>query len=164
MNRLSTAILPVDASVATLVGRVWLPGTCGGPTPVLVRDGELFDLEPAAPTLSELFELPDPQAAARSVCGPAIGRMETIQAQAHDPQHMHLLAPCDLQPIKAAVVTFVSSMLERVIEERTRGDALQAQEIRQEEIALIGNDLSKIQPGSQQEARLKALLIEHVQF
>ena len=120
MNRLSTAILPVDASVATLVGRVWLPGTCGGPTPVLVRDGELFDLKPAAPTLSELFELPDPQAAARSVCGPAIGRMETIQAQ--------------------------------------------AQEIRQEEIALIGNDLSKIQPGSQQEARLKALLIEHVQF
>ena len=154
------SMLPSDASQATLVGRVWLPGPRGGPTPVLVRDGEVFDLAAIAITLSELLEMPDPVAAARSVTGPPLGSLQTIQANAHDPQHMHLLAPCDLQPVKAAGVTFVASMLERVIEERARGDALQAQEIRRAVVALIGDDLSRVRPGSEQAAKLKALLIE----
>jgi fumarylacetoacetate (FAA) hydrolase family protein len=154
------SMLPSDAARATLVGRVWLPGSQGGPTPVLVRDGGVFDLAHIAITLSELLEMPDPVAAARSVTGPALGCLQTIQANGHDPQHLHLLAPCDLQPVKAAGVTFVASMLERVIEERARGDALQAQEIRRAVVALIGDDLSRVRPGSEQAAKLKALLIE----
>jgi fumarylacetoacetate (FAA) hydrolase family protein len=154
------SILPTDAARATLVGRVWLPGPHGGPTAVLVRDGEVFDLAPIAITLSELLEMPDPAAAARSVPGPTLGSLQTIQANLRDPEHMHLLAPCDLQPVKAAGVTFVASMLERVIEERARGDALRAQEIRRAVVALIGDDLSKVRPGSEQAARVKTLLIE----
>ena len=155
-----SVILPVDAAQATLVGRVWLPGPRGGPTPVLVRSGEVFDMAAIALTLSELLEMPDPAASARNARGAALGSLQTIQENVHDSEHIHLLAPCDLQPIKAAGVTFVASMLERVIEERARGDALQAQEIRRAVVALIGDDLSKVRPGSEQAARLKTLLIE----
>ena len=43
---------------------------------------------------------------------------------------LRLLAPCDLQCIKACGVTFAVSAVERVIEERARGDFMQAQSIR----------------------------------
>ena len=160
VNMSSNAILPVDAALATLVGRVWLPGPKGGPTPVIVRDGYVFDLGPVAATMSDLLELPDAATCAKSVLGPPLGRLDEIQGQSPDLTNLHLMAPCDLQPIKAAGVTFVASMLERVIEERAHGDAVQAQEIRRAVIALIGDDLSKVRPGSKQAARLKTLLIE----
>ena len=70
-----------------------------------------------------------------------------------------LLAPLDLQAIKAAGVTFATSMLERVIEERARGDRAAAAAIRAEMIALIGDDLSKLAPGSPAAMRLKAALV-----
>ena len=60
-----------------------------------------------------------------------------------------LLAPIDLQVIKAAGVTFAVSMLERVIEERARGDAGAATAIRAEITRLVGDDLGKLKPGSQ---------------
>jgi len=153
-------MLPVDADQATLVGRMWLPGPAGGPTPVLVRNGELLDLSPIAATLSELLALPNAAESARTGAGKSLGRLMTISQQAPDQVHAHLLAPCDLQPIKAAGVTFVASMLERVIEERARGNPVEAREVRRAVVALIGEDLSKIRPGSEQSTLLKALLIQ----
>ena len=70
-----------------------------------------------------------------------------------------LLAPCDLQAIKAAGVTFVSSMLERVIEEQARGDASKAEGVRQAVVAVIGDNLSTVKPGSPAAARLKEVLL-----
>ena len=72
---------------------------------------------------------------------------------------LHLLAPCDLQPVKAAGVTFASSMLERVIEEQARGDASRAHAVRQQVVAVVGEDLSQVRPGSPQAMQLKAVLI-----
>src|SRR5512145_3439551 len=107
--------LPVDAAGATLVGRIWLPGEHGGPTPVVVRGDDLVDLSSIVPTVSALLELDDPVAV---VCGApprSVGRVADVLARRAG---AHLLAPCDLQPIKAAGVTFAASTIERVIEER----------------------------------------------
>ena len=151
--------LPVDAAQATLVGRVWLPGALGGPTPVTLRDGELIDLSALAPTVSALLEMPGAVAAVRAAPHRSIGRLEDALAAAQTPDTLHLLAPCDLQPIKAAGVTFASSLLERVIEEQTRGDASRAHAVRQQVVAVVGEDLSKVRPGSPQAMQLKELLI-----
>ena len=76
-----------------------------------------------------------------------------------DPARPHLLAPVDLQAVKAAGVTFAISMLERVIEERARGDIAAAAGIRAEIVGLVGEDFSKLVPGSQKAMRLKSALI-----
>ncbi len=80
-------------------------------------------------------------------------------ADLRDPGSPWLLAPIDLQAIKAAGVTFAISMLERVIEERARGDSAAAATIRQEVTRLVGDDLSKLKPGSAEAARLKEVLL-----
>ena len=69
-----------------------------------------------------------------------------------------LLAPCDVQAIKACGVTFAVSLLERVIEEQAGGDASKAEEVRATIHKLIGADLSQIKPGSEAAAALKAEL------
>ena len=56
----------------------------------------------------------------------------TRPTETRDPARPWLLAPIDLQAIKAAGVTFAISMLERVIEERARGDMNAAGAIRAE--------------------------------
>jgi fumarylacetoacetate (FAA) hydrolase family protein len=71
-----------------------------------------------------------------------------------------LIAPVDLQAIKAAGVTFAISMLERVIEERARGAPEQAAALRAEITGMIGDDLSRLKPGSPQAMALKDLLIQ----
>jgi fumarylacetoacetate (FAA) hydrolase family protein len=71
-----------------------------------------------------------------------------------------LLAPCDLQAIKACGVTFAVSLLERVIEEQAGGKAENAARIRSDITRLIGTDLSRIAPGSEAAMQLKALLQE----
>ena len=70
----------------------------------------------------------------------------------------------DLQAIKAAGVTFVASMLERVIEEQARGDASKAEAVRAAVVKVIGDNLSSIQPGSDEAARLKDVVDEDAQF
>src|SRR6185436_19965009 len=70
-----------------------------------------------------------------------------------------LLAPCDLQAVKASGVTFVASLLERVIEEQARGDARKADAVRQSIVAIIGSNLRDIRPGSPQAAAVKDALI-----
>jgi fumarylacetoacetate (FAA) hydrolase family protein len=150
--------LPADADRATLVGRVWITGERGGPTPVLLRGAELIDLSGLAPSVSALLELPDPVASVRAAPGRVIGRLEDALAQR--PTATQLLAPCDLQAIKAAGVTFAASMLERVIEEQARGDAAKAATVREQVVAVVGEDLSKVRPGSPQAMELKQVLLK----
>jgi fumarylacetoacetate (FAA) hydrolase family protein len=163
-NRLvPAACLPVDHALATLVGRVWSERE-GGPVLVAVRGDDVVDLSRVAPTATDLFQYDDPLAAIRAAGNlPRVGTLADVlrAASEHDrePPDAWLIAPCDLQAIKAAGVTFVASMLERVIEEQARGDAARAQAVRQSIVAVIGDNLSTIKPGSPEAARLKQVLI-----
>jgi fumarylacetoacetate (FAA) hydrolase family protein len=155
--------LPADGTKGTLIGRVWLPGDPAGPAVVAIREDGVFDLGRAAPTVSDLLNAEDPLAVAQTE-GKKVGDLEPILANSaydrRDPSLPYLLAPCDLQAIKACGVTFATSMLERVIEEQARGDASKALAIRATISEVIGSDQSKITPGSEAAMRLKAHLIE----
>jgi len=156
-------ILPDDGTSGTLIGRVWLP-QAGGPAVVVVRADGVFDVTTQFPTVSALCEEDDPAAPLRAVEGERIGDLDSLLVNTppdrRDPQKPWLLAPVDLQVLKAAGVTFAISMLERVIEERARGNPVSAEAIRKEVVRLVGDDLSKLKPGSEQAARLKQVLIE----
>ena len=135
---MSSAALPSDG---LLVGRVWSPDA-GGPC-VVRRDGaNLTDITAAFPTMRDLCEADDPAGAARAVTGPSLGSVDAIMAntppETRDATKPWLLAPVDLQALKAAGVTFATSMLERVIEERARGNPAAAAEIRATIGTLIG--------------------------
>src|SRR5512133_2266553 len=155
------AALPADAHAAALVGRVQMPGL--GAVLVQVRTDAVHDISHIAATCSDLLELPDPAAALRASPGPRIGSTTDILANsafdAHDPGKPSFLAPCDLQAIKAAGVTFVASMLERVIEEQARGDASRAQAVRAAVVDVIGDNLAAVKPGSPEALRLKDVLV-----
>jgi fumarylacetoacetate (FAA) hydrolase family protein len=157
------AALPDDAARASLAGRVWRP-ELAGPSVVVIRDGVAFDIAAHFPTMRDLCEAPDPAAALRSADGEAIGPVDALLAntliETRDSSRPWLLAPLDLQAIKAAGVTFAISMLERVIEERARGDISAAGTIRQEVLGIVGDDLSKLKPGSPEAMRLKEILIQ----
>jgi fumarylacetoacetate (FAA) hydrolase family protein len=148
---------------ATLVGRVWSPAA-GGPCVVRVEDGELIDITSVFPTMRDLCETPDPAAAGTAAEGKSLGKLAAILANTppenRDPAKPWLLAPVDLQALKAAGVTFAISMLERVIEERARGNPAAAVEIRTFIKDLIGDDLSKLKPGSAEAMALKKVLME----
>jgi fumarylacetoacetate (FAA) hydrolase family protein len=154
--------LPEDGTRGALAGRVWRPDV-GGPSVVAIRAGGVFDLSRTFPTMRDLCEAPDPAAALAGTEGEALGSLDAILANTpvdgRDATRPWLLAPTDLQAIKAAGVTFAISMLERVIEERARGDAAAAVAIRQEITALVGDDLSKLKPGSPEAMRLKEVLM-----
>ncbi|MCC8946837.1 MULTISPECIES: fumarylacetoacetate hydrolase family protein [Bradyrhizobium] len=156
-------VLPEDGTAGTLVGRVWLP-QAGGPAVVAVRADGVFDVTARFPTVSALCEESDPAAALRATGGERIGDFEAILANTppdgRDKARPHLLAPVDLQVLKAAGVTFAISMLERVIEERARGNPSSADAIRKEVVRLVGDDLSKLKPGSEQAMKLKQVLID----
>jgi len=156
--------LPRDAADALLVGRVWLPGSNGGPTLVTVRDAHLFDISTLAPTMADLVGMPGAAVAVRDAAGKPLGPLADwlacTAAHGPDPAQRHLLAPNDLQVVKAAGVTFAASMVERVIEEQARGDPARAEAVRREVSSLVGADLSSIVPGSPQAQLLKSALIE----
>jgi fumarylacetoacetate (FAA) hydrolase family protein len=156
-------VLPDDAARGTLVGRVWLP-QAQGPAVVAVRDDGIFDVTARFPTVSALCEEDNPASALRAIRGERIGDLDNILANTppdrRDPKRPWLLAPVDLQVLKAAGVTFAISMLERVIEERARGNPASAEAIRKEVVRLVGDDLSKLRPGSTEAMRLKQILIE----
>ena len=160
------ASLPVDEAAALLIGRVWVESVDGsGPVLVLVSAAGVFDLSSVAPTASQLLELPAPAQAVRAAA-PALPRLastaEVLANSAADvrkPGQPWLLAPCDLQAIKAAGVTFVASMLERVIEEQAGGDASKAEAVRAAVVGVIGDNLGSVKPGSPEAAQLKEVLI-----
>jgi fumarylacetoacetate (FAA) hydrolase family protein len=134
------------------------------PLIVTVRDGTVFDITSrVAPTMRDLCELEDPAGYARSAKGEPIGSLDEIAGNSfeatRDPDKPFLLSPVDLQSIKASGVTFVVSLLERVIEEQARGSAEKADAIRADIAGLIGHDLSKLMPGSPEAMEIKAKLI-----
>jgi fumarylacetoacetate (FAA) hydrolase family protein len=136
------------------------------PVVVTVRGGTLFDITaPSGPTTSRICEKPDPAAYVAVAKGRAIGAADEIAQNsfetARKPSIPALLSPVDLQSIKAAGVTFVASLLERVIEEQARGAADKADAIRKDITALIGSDLSELKPGSPAAMEIKARLIAH---
>ena len=156
------AALPQDAGRATLVGRAWLPDA-GGPAVVVVRDGAIIDLSDVAPTVSALLNLEDPVKVVRAASGRRIGTVNELlvnsSADIVEPSGPRLLAPCDLQAVKASGVTFVASLLERVIEEQARGDAARAEGLRTSILSVIGSSLHDVRPGSPEAMRLKEVLI-----
>ncbi|HWX60275.1 fumarylacetoacetate hydrolase family protein [Bradyrhizobium sp.] len=157
------SMLPDDGTTGTLAGRVWLP-QAEGPAVVAVREGGVFDVTARFPTISALCEEDDPAQALRGAKGERIGELDGILANTppdrRDRSRPWLLAPVDLQVVKAAGVTFAISMLERVIEERARGNPASAEAIRKEVVSLVGDDFSKLKPGSAEAMRLKQVLVE----
>ena len=154
--------LPEDWHEATLVGRAWVPGAAPGPSPVRIRPEGVYDLSAEVATLAELLAPPDPLARIAGIAGVRIGDVDAIfENSAHnarDPALPWLLAPADLQAIRACGVTFVRSMLERVIEEQAHGDPAAAVTIRTAIAEEIGASLQDITPGSPDAARTKAAL------
>ncbi|MGM0823599.1 MAG: fumarylacetoacetate hydrolase family protein [Pseudomonadota bacterium] len=150
--------LPTDLDNALLVGRVWQDAT--GPSLVTVKNGQVIDITAFGPTMADLLERDDTQDVVRRAEGPELGSIGTLLANSQHPQPKapYLLAPCDVQAVKACGVTFAVSLLERVIEEQAGGDSARAAELRDDLQALIGKDLSKIKPGSDEAMSLKKAL------
>jgi fumarylacetoacetate (FAA) hydrolase family protein len=164
MPRLSDReCLPRDVTTALLVGRAWVPAE-GGPSVIAVRGEDAVDLTRAYPTVSHLLNVAKPADVRASMHrASSLGRLADIignSAEGHrDPSRPWLLAPCDLQVVMASGVTYVSSLLERVIEERTRGNPALADGIRRDIEAIIGADLRGVRPGSPEAARIKEVLV-----
>ncbi|SDG18225.1 fumarylacetoacetate hydrolase family protein [Pelagibacterium luteolum] len=140
------------------LGRVRL-AEGGYPRVVTVRDGMVLDITArAAPTVRDICEMDDPAGYVKAVEGEAIAELDAVLAGTAE--GVELLSPVDLQAVKASGVTFVVSLLERVIEEQAKGDAGRADHLRGEILDLIGEDLSQLVPGSEQAIAVKAKLVE----
>jgi fumarylacetoacetate (FAA) hydrolase family protein len=157
------ATLPRDGTAGALAGRVWLPEV-GGPAVVAVRADGVWDISRLAATMRDLAESADAAAIVRGGRGERIGSLADILANTpeaqRDGKRPWLLAPVDLQAVKAAGVTFPLSMLERVIEEQARGAPEKAEAIRRSVQAQLGGNIRSLVPGSRQAAELKRVLIE----
>lgn len=152
------------AGEGTFVGRVWRPDA-QGPSLVVLRDGSLVDITSRRfPTMRDLLEADDPALLVKQADGEDLGPLDTIAAASVEPaaddNGIHLLAPCDLQAVKACGVTFARSMLERVIEERAAGDSSMAAEIRERVGAIVGDSLRDLVPGSDEAENVKQALID----
>ncbi|MEO6533512.1 MAG: fumarylacetoacetate hydrolase family protein [Pseudolysinimonas sp.] len=158
----ATAALAVDADRATLVGRVW-DAQADGPIVVAVRQGRAIDISQAFGTMRDVTESADATAEVAVATGPDIGSIDELlantAADVRDARTSWLLSPIDLQVVKAAGVTFPVSMLERIIEEKARGDLDAAQGIRTHVLDALGTDLRGLVPGSPEAMRLKELLV-----
>jgi len=156
-------VLPDDGTAGALAGRVWRPDV-DGPAVVAIRADGVFDVSATFPTMRDLWEEADPAAALRATAGMHLGALDAILANtppdSRDTSRPWLLAPIDLQAIKAAGVTFPVSMLERVIEERARGNPDAAIQFREQVRALVGDDFATLKPGSDKAAALKKMLLE----
>jgi fumarylacetoacetate (FAA) hydrolase family protein len=146
-----------------LVGRARIPGY-GYPRVVTVRDGTLVDItSAAAPTVRDIAEMDDAARYVAGAAGQAVAPLQQVLdnswAAAMDTGLPSLLSPIDLQAVKAAGVTFVVSLLERVIEEQARGDKSKADTLRGELLGHIGTDLSQLEPGSEPAMKVKEALI-----
>ena len=149
--------LPSDWERAVLVGRLWREDV-GGPAVVVVRGGEIIDVTRAFPTVADLLDAQNTAALAIQASGESMGPVQPFIDKALASARQALLAPCDLQAIKACGVTFAVSLLERIIEEQAGGKAEGAADIRASITQLIGTDLSQLRPGSEGARRLKEAL------
>ncbi|MFE9356390.1 fumarylacetoacetate hydrolase family protein [Streptomyces olivaceoviridis] len=154
----AASVLPEDVGRAALVARVHHP-EWDGPCVAAVRGDQVVDLTAIAPTVSELMERDDAVTVVREADGGHTWRLdELLAAPAGRHDVPHLLAPVDLQVIKAAGVTFARSLLERVIEERTGGDPARAAGVRARVKQVVGGALDGIRPGSPEADRARELL------
>ncbi|HEY0541770.1 MAG TPA: fumarylacetoacetate hydrolase family protein [Actinoallomurus sp.] len=153
-------VLPEDAARAALVGRVFDPEQ-GGPCVVALREDTVVDLSAVEPTVSDLLERDDAVEVVRSAPGGTRWPLRQLldATLASDNSAARFLAPNDLHVLKAAGVTFVRSMLERVIEERAEGDPMRAEEIRAKLADAVGGVIAQVRPGSPEAARVKEVLI-----
>jgi len=155
-------ILPDDFNDAALMGRIWRPDLAS-PSVVAIRHDGVFDVTDDLPTASQLAGVANPASALRAVRGERVGVLQDLLNNtppvSRDPTKPWLLAPIDLQVIKAAGVTFAVSMLERVIEERARGNPDSAAAIRAEVTRIVGTDLSRLKPGSAEAQHVKDVLV-----
>ncbi|MGW4087301.1 fumarylacetoacetate hydrolase family protein [Streptomyces sp. NPDC004822] len=153
------SVLPDDSDRAVLVARVHDP-EAGGPCVAAVRGERVVDVTALSPTVSDLLERDDAADLVRGADGGRVWRLdELLQAPPGRPDVPHLLAPIDLQVIKAAGVTFARSLLERVIEERTGGDPAQAARVRARVVHAVGGRLDGIRPGSPEAVKAKEALV-----
>jgi len=157
---MSAALLPTEG---VLIGRARMPGSVY-PRIVTVRSGRVLDItSPDAPTVRDICEMAGGVDYVTRAPGIDIGAAEALLANSWAAkQNLNapsLLSPIDLQAVKAAGVTFVVSLLERVIEEQARGDKARADTLRAEIVGLIGTDLSKLVPGSDPAMKVKETLI-----
>jgi len=154
--------LPDDGLAGALVGRVWNPsGPNAGPMVVTVRESGVIDITAAFPTVADLLDQVNPAEALRAASGTRLASVAELLANSHQPVEapvMRFLAPVDVQVIKACGVTFADSMLERVIEERAKGDAAGAARVRAEIAGVLGDNLEGLKPGSEAAMALKAVL------
>ena len=152
--------LPADG---VFLGRVRMPGVAH-PLVVTVRDDAVVDITArSAATVSDICDMADPAGYVRQAAGKPVATLDAIVADSldtrRDASKPVLLSPVDLQAVKASGVTFVVSLLERVIEEQARGSADKANAIREDIAQLIGHDLSKLKPGSPEAMAIKAKLV-----
>jgi fumarylacetoacetate (FAA) hydrolase family protein len=174
-NYRAEAVIPGNAKEGVWVGRVWIPKNLAanglaGPRVVLVRNSQVFDLSDHFSTMAELISSKNPAARIGAMADlPPLLALDAFLAQSlfgersaslEAEKKIVLLAPNDLQAIKACGVTFVKSLLERVVEEKAKGNPVQATKVRQIIMDLLGDDLSKVKPGSPETVALKARLIE----
>lgn len=147
-------------SAGVFVGRSWSP-EAEGPSVVTLRGGAVVDITSrAAPTVRDICEMDDPAGYVRAAAGKPVGALEVIAANPPgDSRKPHFLAPCDLAAVKACGVTFASSMVERVIEEKAAGDPKKALDIRARVGEAIGGSLRNVRAGSDEAAKVKAALI-----
>lgn len=161
----AASCLPTDGDAGTLVGRAWVPGKHAGPSLVVIEGGQVHDVSATIPTVAHLLETEAPVEALRAAPrGEVLGSTDALLAnsprEGRDEIRPRFLAPCDLQALKACGVTFVASLLERVIEERAQGDPARVEEIRADLSQVAGADIASVKPGSAEAERLKAALIE----
>jgi fumarylacetoacetate (FAA) hydrolase family protein len=146
--------LPSDWRQAVLVGRLL---TRDGPTPIVISEGRVRDVSRHAPTVSQLLNGWNGSVPAGADLGPLESFGFSCEYAGAKP--VRLLSPFDLQCIKASGVTFAISAIERVIEERCRGDASKADSLRASLRDRIGTDIRSVKPGSAEAKRLKQVLI-----
>jgi len=157
---MAETIIPPEG---VLLGRAKVPGFAF-PRVVTRRGDRLVDITAkAAPTVRDICEMSDPVDYVTAASGDDLGRIDEViansWAERQSASTASLLSPIDLQAVKAAGVTFVVSLLERVIEEQARGDKAKAEALRGEILGLIGTDLSKLVPGSDTAMKVKQTLI-----
>ena len=151
---------PQPFDQGTWVGRIWSSAT-NGPSIVTIRNGDLFEItNKKCSTVSQLLEHDEALEIVKTAEGNRVGTLsEFLQVSGTSDATDHLLAPCDLQSVKACGVTFANSMVERVIEEQAAGDPDKAKAIRDRIGKAIGDSLKNIVPGSEEAEQVKNALI-----
>src|SRR5438876_2205012 len=155
--------LPADTATALLVGRAWTPSE-DGPSVIGVRGADAVDLTRAYPTVSRLLNVAKPDDVRAAIArAPVLAPDGDITANSvegrREPSRPWTLAPGDQHAVMASGVTYVASLLERVIEERADGNPALADGLRREIETIIGPDLRRVRPGSPEAARVKDVLI-----